>query len=52
VAALGLRRRGAGLNLQRLRAAGVESAPCDIDVLDDLLTAPGQPFDAVIECSV
>jgi len=44
-----LRRRGAELNLPRLRAAGVGFQHADVRVLDDLLTL-GR-FDAVVECS-
>jgi CDP-paratose 2-epimerase len=46
-----LRRRGAELNLPRLREAGVEFVHGDIRLLDDLLTASDQSFDVVIECS-
>ncbi len=46
-----LRRRGAELNLPRLRAAGVAFLHGDIRLLDDLLTVDRAPFDAVIECS-
>jgi len=44
-----LRRRGAELNLPRLRASGVAFAHGDVRVLDDLLGAG--TFDAVVECS-
>jgi CDP-paratose 2-epimerase len=47
-----LRRRGAELNLPRLRDAGVQFVHGDIRLLDDLLAStPDKPFDAVIECS-
>ena len=46
-----LRRRGAELNLPRLREAGVAFAHGDIRLLDDLLTATTEAFDVVIECS-
>jgi CDP-paratose 2-epimerase len=46
-----LRRRGAELNLPRLRDAGVAFVQGDIRLLDDLLTASPEPFDVVIECS-
>jgi CDP-paratose 2-epimerase len=44
-----LRRRGAELNLPRLREAGVEFAHGDVRVLDDLLAVAG--VDALLECS-
>ena len=44
-----LRRRGAELNLPRLRAAGVSFVHGDVRVLDDLLSA-GE-LDALVECS-
>jgi CDP-paratose 2-epimerase len=46
-----LRRRGAELNLPRLREAGVEFVHGDIRLLDDLLTTTSERFDAVLECS-
>jgi CDP-paratose 2-epimerase len=46
-----LRRRGAELNLSRLREAGVAFVHGDIRLLDDLLTTSAAPFDVVIECS-
>lgn len=49
VAVDNLRRRGAELNLPRLRDAGVHFQHADVRVLDDLLTL-GE-LDAVIECS-
>lgn len=45
-----LHRRGAELNLPRLRAAGVSFAHGDIRLLEDLLDLAG-PFDALLECS-
>jgi CDP-paratose 2-epimerase len=44
-----LRRRGAELNLARLREAGVSFAHGDVRVLDDLI-ALGR-FDSIVECS-
>ncbi len=49
MAADNLRRRGAELNLTRLRQAGVAFTHADVRVLDDLLALGG--FDAVVECS-
>ncbi len=49
VAVDNLRRRGAELNLPRLRDAGVHFQHADVRVLDDLLTL-GE-LDAVVECS-
>jgi CDP-paratose 2-epimerase len=46
-----LRRRGAELNLPRLREANVAFVHGDIRLLDDLFTSTVEPFDAVIECS-
>jgi CDP-paratose 2-epimerase len=45
-----LRRRGAELNVRRLREAGIQFAHGDVRVLDDLLENVG-PFDALVECS-
>lgn len=46
-----LRRRGAELNLSRLREAGVAFVHGDIRVLDDLLEAGVDGLDALLECS-
>jgi CDP-paratose 2-epimerase len=46
-----LRRRGAELNLPRLREAGVPFAHGDIRVPDDLQSLGGDGFDALVECS-
>jgi CDP-paratose 2-epimerase len=46
-----LRRRGAELNLPRLRQGGVAFAHGDIRVPDDLLSLGGDRFDALVECS-
>src|SRR5947209_8294854 len=46
-----LRRRGAELNLPRLRQAGVAFTHGDIRMLDDLLSLGGDGFDALVECS-
>jgi CDP-paratose 2-epimerase len=44
-----LRRRGAELNLSRLRQAGVKFVHADVRMLEDLLDAG--PLDALVECS-
>jgi CDP-paratose 2-epimerase len=44
-----LRRRGAELNLSRLRGAGIEFVHGDVRMLDDLLEAG--PIEAMVECS-
>src|SRR4051812_32787423 len=44
-----LRRRGAELNVPRLREAGIRFVHGDIRVLDDLGSAG--PIDALVECS-
>ena len=44
-----LRRRGAELNLPRLRDAGIRFVHGDVRVLDDLGSA--SPIDALVECS-
>jgi len=49
VAVDNLRRRGAELNLPRLREAGISFTHGDVRVLDDLLELPG--LDALVECS-
>ena len=49
VAADNLRRRGAELNLPRLRAAGVAFSHADVRVREDLVDLGG--LDAVVECS-
>jgi CDP-paratose 2-epimerase len=46
-----LRRRGAELNLPRLRQAGVSFLHGDIRILDDLLTSGARGLDAILECS-
>jgi CDP-paratose 2-epimerase len=51
VAADNLRRRGAELNLARLRDAGVVFAHADVREQADLATLPGERFDAIVECS-
>jgi CDP-paratose 2-epimerase len=45
-----LRRRGAELNLPRLRSAGISFVHGDVRVLDDLLSVAA-PLDAIVECS-
>src|SRR5438067_1749280 len=46
-----LRRRGAELNLPRLRSAGVTFLHGDIRILEDLLGTGATPLDAILECS-
>jgi CDP-paratose 2-epimerase len=46
-----LRRRGAELNVPRLREGGVAFAHGDIRVPDDLMSVGGDGFDALVECS-
>jgi CDP-paratose 2-epimerase len=46
-----LRRRGAELNLPRLREADVDFHHGDIRVLDDLLSIGARPYEVLLECS-